>query len=321
LNHTPSLVTTEHGIGLTHEESGHVNMLFQFEHMELDQDSDSLSPRWSLKPWNLLDLKRVMTRWQKDLEGKGWNSLYLSNHDQPRAVSRFGDDGRYRVESAKLLATFLHTLQGTPYIYQGEEIGMTNVAFDAIDDYRDVETRNMYREFVEEKGIDQKLVMAMIRAKSRDNARTPMQWDDGENAGFTAGIPWIKANPNHATINVSQSLTDPDSIFCYYRKLIRLRRENPVIVHGTDDLLLDAHEQIYAFTRTWKDERLLVILNFSADRPVFALPPHVRFADRALLIGNYPVDAEENLHLSILRPYEARVYRSPRGPASGRVFS
>ena len=304
-----ALVTTEHGIGLTHEESGPVNMLFQFEHMDLDKDSDSISPRWSLKPWNLLELKHIMTRWQKDLEGKGWNSLYLSNHDQPRAVSRFGDDGRYRVESAKLLATFLHTLHGTPYIYQGEEIGMTNVAFPTIDDYRDVETRNMYREFVEEKGIDRKIVMAMIHAKSRDNARTPMQWDASANAGFTSATPWIKVNPNYPAINVARCSADPDSILYYYQQLIRLRRENPVIVHGRYDPLCEAHEQIYAFTRTWKDERLLVILNFSADRPVFALPCHVRLANQELLIGNYPMDAEEDSTPLTLRPYEARVYR------------
>ena len=303
------LVTTEHGLDLTHEKSGPVNMLFQFEHVEMDMDDSSDSPRWDSKPWSLLELKRIMTRWQKDLEGKGWNSLYLSNHDQPRAVSRFGDDGRYRVESAKLLATFLHTLQGTPYVYQGEEIGMTNVAFPTIDDYRDMETRNIYREFVEEKGIDPKVVMAAIHAKSRDNARTPMQWDASGNAGFSAGTPWIKVNPNYSEINVQRARTDPESVLHYYRKLIRLRREHPIIVHGRYDLLLEAHEQVYAFTRTWKKERLLVILNFSADAPVFALPTHVRFADQELLIGNYPVDAGENIHLLTLRPYEARVYR------------
>ena len=304
-----SMVTTEHAIDLTHEESGHVNMLFQFEHMDVDKDSDSISPRWSLKSWDLLDLKHVMTRWQKDLEGKGWNSLYLSNHDQPRAVSRFGDDGEYRVASAKLLATFLHTLHGTPYVYQGEEIGMTNVAFDSIDDYRDVETLNMYREFVEEKGIDRQIVMAMIHAKSRDNARTPVQWDDGENAGFTTGTPWIKINPNYQAINVKQALADPNSIFHYYQQLIRLRKENPVIAYGNYDLILDAHEQIYTYTRTLKDDRLLVILNFTADTPVFALPTHIRFSGQELLIGNYAVDPKEDIRLLTLRPFEARVYR------------
>ncbi len=304
-----SMVTTQHAIDLTHEESGHLNMLFQFEHMDLDKDSDSISPRWSLKRWDLLDLKRVMTRWQKELEDKGWNSLYLSNHDLPRSVSRFGDDSRYRVESAKLLATFVHLLQGTPYVYQGEEIGMTNVRFDSIEDYRDIETRNMYREFVEEKGMDPAIVMQMIYAKSRDNARTPMHWDDTEHAGFTTGTPWIKVNPNYKDINVKQALADPNSIFYYYQHLIRLRKEHPIIVYGTYDLILEAHEQIYAFTRTLGDERLLVMLNFSTDTPVFALPTHVRFADQDLLISNYTVDPAEDIRLLTLRPFEARVYR------------
>ena len=188
--------------------------------------------RWACRGgrWDLLELKRVMTRWQRDLEGRGWNSQYLSNHDQPRPVSRFGDDGRYRVESAKMLATFLHLLQGTPYIYQGEEIGMTNVAFDSIDDYRDIATRNVYRELVEERGMDRDEVMARMHRKSRDNARTPMQWDDSANAGFTTGEPWIKVNPNYPAINVAQALADPDSVFHYYRRLIRLRKEEPVVV-------------------------------------------------------------------------------------------
>ena len=165
-------------IDLTNEETGALNMVFQFEHMDLDADRGGESSRRSVKPWSLLELKQVMTRWQKDLEDRGWNSIYLTNHDQPRAVSRFGDDGLYRVESAKLLATFTHMLQGTPYIYQGEEIGMTNVAFESIEDYRDIETLNIYRELVEEKGLDPQAVLAIIHAKSRDNARTPMQWDD-----------------------------------------------------------------------------------------------------------------------------------------------
>ena len=302
------LVTTEHAIDITHEETGHLNMLFQFEHMDLDTDWDAAS-KWSHKPWDLLDLKRVMTRWQKDLEDVGWNSLYLSNHDQPRAVSRFGDDGRYRVESAKLLATFLHMLRGTPYVYQGEEIGMTNVRFAAIDDYRDIETLNMYREFVEQKGVDPQVVMAMIHAKSRDNARTPMQWDAGEHAGFTTGTPWMKVNPNYEAINVAQALADRQSIFAYYRQLIRLRKANPAIVYGTYDLILDAHEQVYAFTRTLDDDRLLVVLNFTPNTPVFALPTHIAFSGKELLISNYAVDLAEDIRLLTLRPFEGRVYR------------
>ena len=303
------LVSTAHAIDITNEETGHLNMLFQFEHMDLDAEPGAASSRASIRPWRLLDLKQVMTRWQKDLEGHGWNSLYLSNHDQPRAVSRFGNDGRYRVESAKLLATFLHTLQGTPYVYQGEEIGMTNVAFESIEDYRDIETCNLYREYVEERGYDPQAVLATIHAKSRDNARTPVQWDAGAQAGFTSGTPWIKVNPNYRTINVAQALADPDSILHYYRLLIQLRKENPIIVYGRYELILDADEQVYAYTRTLPDDRLLVILNFSADTPVFALPGHIGFSAHDLLIANYPVEPSDDIRLLTLRPYEARVYR------------
>jgi oligo-1,6-glucosidase len=304
-----ALATTSHVLELTHEESGALNMVFQFEHMDLEIDRDSALSKWATKPLNLLDLKRVMTRWQKELENGGWNSLYLSNHDQPRPVSRFGDDGLYRIESAKLLATFLHMLQGTPYVYQGEEIGMTNVKFETIDDYRDIETLNMYREFVAEKGLDPQVVMAMIHAQSRDNARTPMQWDAGPQAGFTTGMPWIKVNPNYKAINVKQALANPNSTFYYYQQLIRLRRENPVIVYGRYDLLLDEHPEIYAFTRTWEEDRLLAVLNFSQNRPVFELPGPITFTGKELLISNYAVDPAEDIRRLALKPFEARVYR------------
>ena len=303
---TPFL-TTKQAVAITHEETGPLNMLFQFEHMDLDKDPNG--SKWDVKALDLLDLKRVMTRWQKDLENKGWNSLYLSNHDQPRALSRFGDDGRYRVESAKMLATFLHMLQGTPYVYQGEEIGMTNVKFESISDYRDIETVNMYKEYVEEKGADPRVVLQKIHAQSRDNARTPVQWDASENAGFTSGIPWIKVNPNYSTINAEQALADPQSIFSYYQKLIRLRKGNPIIVYGKYDLILESHREIYAFTRTLEDGRLLVILNFTKDEPVFELPSSVLFSEKELLIGNYAVDPIEEIRQLTLRPYEARVYR------------
>jgi oligo-1,6-glucosidase len=303
------MVTTEHAVDITHEERGSLNMLFHFDHVMLDQDRSSSLGKWRQRPLRLTDLKQVMTRWQKGLEHKGWNSFYLSNHDQPRSVSRFGDDGLYRVESAKLLATFIHTLHGTPYIYQGEEIGMTNVAFPAIEDYRDIETLNFYREAVAEHGLDPVEALATIHSKSRDNARTPMQWNDSPNAGFTSGVPWLGVNPNYRQINVEQALADPDSVLHYYRRLIRLRREHAVIVYGTYNLILDAHEQIYAYTRTHGDERLLVSLNFSADTPIFALPSHIDYTDAALLIGNYPVETGENIRLLTLRPYEARVYR------------
>lgn len=302
------MVTTEQAAEITNDETGSLNMLFQFEHMDLDTDPNG-SSKWDVKPWSLLDLKRTMSRWQYDLAGRGWNSLYLSNHDQPRALSRFGDDGQYRVESAKLLATFLHMLQGTPYIYQGEEIGMTNVQFPSIEDYRDIETLNMYRDFVSERGKDREAVMRSIYAKGRDNARTPMQWDASANAGFTSGTPWIKVNPNYGAINAQQALADPDSIFRYYQQLITLRKANPIMVYGSYDLLLPDHEQIYAFTRTLDDERLLVVLNFSAATPAFVLPEGLVCNEADLFISNYPIHAAETINQFTLRPFEARVYR------------
>lgn len=305
---TPA-VTPQDAIALTNQENGFLSMVFQFEHMDLDAVREGGLTRPQLPHWNLLELKQVMTRWQKELEGRGWNSLYLNNHDQPRAVSRFGDDGQYRVESAKMLATFLHMQQGTPYVYQGEEIGMTNVAFESIEDYRDIATRNMYREAVEEKGHDPQAVLAVVHARSRDNARTPVQWDDSAHAGFTTGIPWIKVNPNYAAINVKQSRADPNSIFYYYRELIRLRKRYPIIVYGTYDLILDSHEEIYAFTRTLGEERLLVMLSFIKGMPRFELPVAIAFSDQELLIANYPVDPGEDIRRLTLRPFEARVYR------------
>ncbi|HUG60460.1 MAG TPA: alpha-amylase family glycosyl hydrolase, partial [Methylomirabilota bacterium] len=262
-----------------------------------------------VQPWRLADLKAVMTRWQDDLSGNGWNSLYLSNHDQPRAVSRFGDDGAYRVQSAKMLATFLHTLQGTPYVYQGEELGMTNVRFGSIQDYRDIETLNMYREFVGERGFDPADVLAMIHAKGRDNARTPMQWTDGANAGFTAGTPWIKVNPNHVDINVERERGDPDSVLNYYKRLIALRKENAIMVYGRYRLIAAEHEEIYAYIREYADRRLLVILNFRSGESVFHASDEVSFDAAELLIANYPVDERERPTSLVLRPYEARVYR------------
>lgn len=305
---TPS-VNTQKAIEITNEETGALNMLFQFEHMDIDADRGGESSRRSVKRWSLVELKQIMTRWQKDLENRGWNSIYLNNHDQPRSVSRFGNDDQYRLQSAKLLATFIHMLQGTPYVYQGEEIGMTNVAFESIDEYRDIETLNMYRELVVDKGMDANVVLGIIHSKSRDNARTPMQWDAGEQAGFTSGTPWIKVNPNYREINVEQALKDPDSIFYYYQKLIRLRKQNAVIVYGTYELILEDHPQMYAFTRTLEAERLLVILNFSDDKPVFDLPSRKSVSQHELLIANYAVDTASDMHRIALRPYEARVYR------------
>lgn len=301
-------VTTAHAAALTDETSGPLNMVFQFEHMGIDADPGSRYGRFSRASWKLTDLKKLMTRWQKDLEGKGWNSNYLNNHDQPRQVSRFGNDGPYRVPSAKLLGTFLHMLQGTPYIYQGEEIGMTNVAFADITNYNDIQSLNFYKEEVEEKGADPAMILKMIQVNGRDNARTPVQWNAGPHGGFTTGTPWLKVNPNYPEINVEQALADPDSIFYYYQQLIRLRKSVPAMVYGTYDLLLPGHEQIYAFTRTLENERLLVVLNFSAEDVDFKCPAELQWCDSQLLIANYP-DAPGDARSFRLRPYEARVYR------------
>lgn len=304
-----AMVTPEQAIELTNPESGPLDMVFQMEHVDLDRERDPLMGKWRLRPLRLADLKRVIGRWQVELEGKGWNSLYLSNHDQPRQVSRFGDDDRYRVQSAKLLATMLHLLQGTPYVYQGEEIGMTNVRFATIDDYRDVDARNMYRDQVEARGGDPAEALRMIHTTGRDNARTPMQWTAGPNAGFTSGEPWIKVNPNHTEINVAAAAADPDSILHHYRRLIGLRKANPVIVHGRYEVILEDHPQIWAFTRTLAADRLLVVLNFSGERPVLELPAGIPPQGNTLLIANYPVDPAESLEALALRPWEARAYR------------
>jgi oligo-1,6-glucosidase len=303
---TPFVSTTD-AIMIANEETGALSMIFHFDHMNLDSNNREDS-RWSVKPLKLTDMKSVMTRWQQGLENRAWNSIYLTNHDQPRAVSRFGDDRQFRVESAKMLATFTHLLQGTPYVYQGEEIGMTNVAFESIEDYRDVEILNMYREQVIERGRDPKEVLRLIHIKGRDNARTPVQWTDDPQAGFTTGTPWIKVNPNYREINAAQALADPDSVFHYYKKLIRLRQDNPVFVYGAYDLILDDHEEIYAFTRTLDNDRLLVILNFGGNTPIFDLPDNISFTSHELLISNYKVD-EDDIRRITLRPYEARGYR------------
>ncbi|MCM3665811.1 alpha-glucosidase [Mesobacillus subterraneus] len=297
--------TTEEAAKYANNENTELNMIFTFEHMDLDSGPGG---KWDVKPWKLADLKEVMSKWQKELEGKGWNSLYLNNHDQPRMVSRFGDDQNFREVSAKMLGTFLHTMQGTPYIYQGEEIGMTNVQFESIDDYNDLEIKNMYREKVIEGGEDADQVMQAIYQKARDNARTPMQWDGSEHAGFTTGTPWLKVNPNFIDINTEKALEDPNSIFYYYQKLIKLRKEHEIIVYGTYDLIVPDHEQIYAYTRKLGEEQLLVILNFSSEDAPFTLPEQIAFKEDQLLISNYELDDEQRIDSITLRPYEARVY-------------
>ncbi|MCJ8011776.1 alpha-glucosidase [Paenibacillus sp. KQZ6P-2] len=297
----------EQALSYVGETRGELNMVFQFEHMQLDAVSGG-SGKWNVRPWNLLELKKVISSWQTVLHEQGWNANYWCNHDQPRPVSRFGDDQKYRVESAKMLATFIHMLEGTPYIYQGEEIGMTNIAFQSVDDYRDVETLNFYKDQMSE-GVPEETIMQVIRKKSRDNARTPMQWSNNKEAGFTQGKPWIKVNSNYNVINVEDALQDPDSILHYYKNLIALRKEHEVIVYGKYELLLSEDREIYVYTRTLEDACLLVILNFFGKEPELTLPQHLNLDSKELLISNYPVNGEDDLCQTIrLCPYESRVY-------------
>lgn len=298
-------VSVEDGKLYTNPERKELHMIFNFDHMDVDSGPGG---KWDLKPLHLPKLKKIMAKWQTGLHGVGWNSLYFNNHDQPRSVSRFGNDQKYRVTSAKMLATSLHFLQGTPYIFQGEEIGMTNVRFDSIDDYRDVEIWNLYKEKIAE-GVPEEKIMEAIYVKGRDNARTPMQWDSTENAGFTTGTPWIKVNPNYKEINVEAALADQNSIYYYYKKLIQLRKTNPLIVHGDFTLIDGENERVFAYLRTYQNEKLLVVTNWSNDQLEFRLPDFINFHPGQILIANYD-DANLNLENTItLRPWEAIVYK------------
>ncbi|MGE7880898.1 glycoside hydrolase family 13 protein [Bacillus sp. NPDC094077] len=298
-------VTTEEAKLYTGEDRKELQMVFQFEHMDLDSGEGG---KWDVIPCSLLTLKQNLTKWQKALEHTGWNSLYWNNHDQPRVVSRFGNDGIYRNESAKMLATVLHMMKGTPYIYQGEEIGMTNVRFESIDEYRDIETLNMYNEKVVDCGEDKEKVMESIYIKGRDNARTPMQWDDKKHAGFTTGEPWIAVNPNYKEVNVEHAIQDENSIFYYYKKLIELRKNNEIIVYGSYDLILENNPSIFAYVRTYEDEKLLVIANFTAEESVFELPEDISYSESELFIHNYDVGSGSIDNIT-LRPYEAMAFK------------
>ncbi len=314
------LATPAQGIELTSPQTGALDMLFQFEHMDLDCQPGAGNGKWALKPLHLPDLKRSMQRWQDALHGRGWNSLYLGNHDQPRPVSRWGDDGRWRVHSAKMLATWLHGQQGTPYVYQGEELGMTNTPFARIEDCQDIESINHYRAALQ-RGQPPEEVMAAIRAKGRDNARTPMPWRAGPHAaGFTSGTPWLALNPNLDQINAEQARADADSVFHHYRRLIQLRRQHAVWVRGRTLPLLAEHPQIAAYLRVWQGATLLVVCNFSAQARQFEAPvADAPLCGWQLLLGNWPADPGDldvaakplrpDLPAFALRPYEARIYR------------
>lgn len=269
-----------------------LSMVFQFEHMCLDQTSWQ---KWDYAPLPLVKLKECFRRWQQELAGEGWNSLFFNNHDLPRIVSRWGDPVNYRVESAKMLATMLHGMQGTPYIYQGEELGMTNLKL-PLEQYVDVEIHNLFRDRTAE-GYSPEAVMESIWARGRDNARTPMQWTAGENAGFTTGTPWLSINPNHATVNAEAALADPDSVFYHYQKLIALRKRHKVFRDGSFTLLCPQDENIFAYTRDTEQEHLLVVCNFSGNEQPFTVPE--AFENAQLLLSNYPDRTE------VLRPYEA----------------
>ena len=281
-----------------------LNMVFTFEHMDVDADNGL---KWTDKKPDLVELKKVFSKWQTGLDGVGWNSLYLNNHDQPRMVSRFGDDGKYWKESAKMLAICLHMMQGTPYIYQGEEIGMKNIEIQSIEECNDIEAINAYKEYTSDGRISPEDMMRYINKKGRDNARTPMQWNDTENAGFTTGTPWFTVNPNYKEVNVAEQEKDPDSILNFYKHLIQMRKEYPIIVYGSYKLLYPDHKTAFVYERMLEDEKLLVACNFSAEELELEVPAEFVQKEAELLISNYhEAKISEKL---VLRPYEARVYR------------
>ena len=295
-------VTLEEAKKYARSDEKELNMVFQFEHM--DVDSDEKAGKWTTRKMDLRNLKKILTRWQKGLQDIAWNSLYWENHDQPRSVSRFGNDSdEYREISAKMLATCIHMMQGTPYVYQGEELGMTNCPFNTLDNFRDLESINAFHELTEQGKMTEEDMMAAIGYKGRDNARTPMQWDDSAYAGFSTANPWIMVNPNYTKINAKDQINREDSVFKYYQKLIKLRHENELIVYGTYDLILDDDKDIYAYIRTLGDEKLIVYCNFSENTREVELPEE--FVNKKVLISNYS-DAKANQKIT-LRPYEAIV--------------
>ena len=279
-----------------------LDMVFQFEHVE---NGNGDYGKWTTEKYDFKEFKNIMIKWQEELAGKAWNSLFLGNHDQPRSVSRFGNDNpAYRDISAKMLATCLHMMQGTPYVYQGEELGMTNVYFDKLEDYRDIESLHYFTELTETGRLTPEYMMKCLMLRSRDNARTPMQWDTSASAGFTTGEPWIKVNPNYRQINAADQLKDPDSVFHYYQKLIRLRKEMDIIVYGEFEALYRDHDQIFAYTRKLGSEKLLTVCNFSAQEAEMELPETFTEGAQCLItnMGRKVFDRK-----IILNPYEAFV--------------
>ena len=290
-------VTLDEAKRYANSEGSELNMVFQFEHMNLDSGEKF---KWSTKHIPLVPLKENLTKWQLGLDDVAWNSLYFCNHDQPRIVSRLGDDSdEFRELSAKCIATCLHMMQGTPYVYQGEELGMTNTVFNSVDDFRDLESVNAYRELIESGLYTKEDMFPKIAHKSRDNARTPMPWDTSENAGFTTGTPWLALNPNYNKINVADQLKREDSVFHYYQKLIKLRKEYEIIVYGKYELLLPDDEHIFAYVRTLGNQKLLVVCNFSKTEQKFDF---TGYENAKVLISNYDGNISEK---ATLKPYSA----------------
>ena len=280
-----------------------LSMVFQFEHIGLDQIEGK--EKWDVKPLELLELKKVLSKWQTSLGEEGWNSLFWNNHDLPRIVSRWGNDKEYRVESAKMLGTLLHGMKGTPYIYQGEELGMTNIRLENIEDYNDIESINMYKDRIK-KGYSHEEIMNSIYKKGRDNGRTPMQWDDSENAGFTTGKPWLSINENYKEINAKKSLEDKNSVFYHYKKLIEIRKANETIIYGDYKLLCEDDKNIFAYTRELNGDKILVVCNFYEKEVEFKYDKEFKNAE--ILLSNYN-DSSLAIDKLKLRPYEAIMYR------------
>ncbi|MFR3286892.1 MAG: glycoside hydrolase family 13 protein [Enterococcus casseliflavus] len=294
-------VTIDNALEYAGYESKELQMVFQFEHADIENKDDGFG-KWNADRFDLIKLKKILSKWQTGLYNKAWNSLYWNNHDRPRVVSRFGNDSpAFRNLSGKMLATVLHFMQGTPYIYQGEEIGMTNVSFETIEKYRDIDTINSYKEFVsEQRRLTSEKMMNFIHHSSRDNARTPMQWGNLKNAGFTEGTPWIDVNPNYKEINAEEALKDPNSIFYYYQKIIQLRKKHSIITYGDYQLIDPKDPEVFAYSRNYSGETLFVICNFT-DKALernYNLP-----VGKTLLVGNYSHDEFDSI-----RPYEAKVY-------------
>ncbi|MFQ1683603.1 alpha,alpha-phosphotrehalase [Aeromonas veronii] len=280
-----------------------LSMVFNFHHLKVDYPNGD---KWTKAPFDFLELKRIFNHWQSGMHGKGWSALFWCNHDQPRIVSRFGDEGEHRVVAAKMLASTLHGLQGTPYIYQGEEIGMTNPGYQRIDDYQDVESRNIFA-IKQAEGMSEAEILAILAAKSRDNSRTPMQWSAAANAGFTQGTPWLKPAANYPEINADAALADQHSVFWHYRDLIALRKEHPIFTQGDYQELLTGHPQIWAYARRANGQTLLVVSNFYGEPVEFALPAELQSGQGRLLLGNYP-DSPARPQSGMLRPYESLIW-------------